>query len=56
MKAVAVWIWNIEIVFWYLNHALKVRFDINNLIFDIIADDKMVFDHIIKWKTVKVQV
>ena len=40
MKAVAVWISNIEIVFWYLNHALNVSFDIENLIFDIIADDK----------------
>ena len=40
MRAVADWILNIEIAFWYLNHALKVSFGIENLIFDIIADDK----------------
>ena len=40
MKALAAWISNIEIVFGFLNHALKVSFDIKIMIFDIIADDK----------------
>ena len=40
MKALAAWISNIEIVFGFLNNALKVSFDIKIMIFDIIADDK----------------